>query len=300
MKAAEFDYVRATSLDEVCDLLDETGDHKIIAGGQTLVPLMAMRLARPALLIDIADVEALRFIRVEGDVLRIGAATRQVEAEHSPLVRERLPLLIKALRWVGHPQTRNRGTVGGSIAAADPSAEIPLVALALEARALARSKGGESELALTDFFRGPMMTALAPEQCLVEIRFPLWSGRVGCGFQEVSARASDFALVAAATQLVLDAGGICTRIAAALGGVGAAPVRVRAPEALLGRRLEPAAVDDALAALGDEIAPEDDQHASADYRRRVARTLMARALIEARDEALKRALAPPAAAPDSR
>ena len=285
MKAAEFDYVRATSLDEVCDLLDETGDHKIIAGGQTLVPLMAMRLARPSLLIDIADVDELRFIRVENDVLRIGAGTRQVDAERSPLVRERLGLLAKALRWVGHPQTRNRGTVGGSIAAADPSAEIPLVALTLEARALARSKSGDVELALGDFFRGPMMTALAPDQCLVEIRLPLWSGRVGCGFQEVSARASDFALVAAAAQIALDDRDLCTRVTAALGGVGAAPVRVRTPEALVGRHLEPAVVDQALAELGDEIAPEDDPHASADYRRRVARTLMARALLEARDDA---------------
>jgi CO/xanthine dehydrogenase FAD-binding subunit len=296
MKAAEFDYVRATSLDEVCDLLDETGDHKIIAGGQTLVPLMAMRLARPSLLIDIADVEELRFIRVDHDVLRIGAGTRQVDAERSPLVRDRLPLLAKALRWVGHPQTRNRGTIGGSIAAADPSAEIPLVALTLDAQALARSKSGDSTLALGDFFRGPMMTALAPDQCLVELRFPVWSGRVGCGFQEVSARASDFALVAAAAQVTLDRNGACTRVAAALGGVGAAPVRVRAPDALVGRRLELTTVEQALAGLGDEIAPEDDPHASPDYRRRVARTLLARALLEARDAALKGALAPPAAA----
>src|SRR5258706_403341 len=204
MKAAEFDYVRATSIDEVCDLLDDSGEHKIIAGGQTLVPLMAMRLARPTLLIDIADIEALRFIRVDGDALCIGAATRQVDAERSALVRERLPLLSAALRWVGHPQTRNRGTIGGSIAAADPSAEIPLVAVTLEAQAIARSKTGDSALALADFFRGPMMTALAPDQCLTEIRFPLWSGQFGCGFHEVSARASDFALVAAAAQVTLD------------------------------------------------------------------------------------------------
>jgi CO/xanthine dehydrogenase FAD-binding subunit len=287
MKAAEFDYVRATSIDEVCDLLDDSGEHKIIAGGQTLVPLMAMRLARPALLIDIADVAELRGIRIDGDSLCIRAATRQVDAERSALVRERLPLLAKALRWVGHPQTRNRGTVGGSIAAADPSAEIPLVALTLEARAHARSKAGDSELALTDFFRGPMMTALVPDQCLTEIRFPLWPGRVGSGFHEVSARASDFALVAAAAQVALDAGGACTRLAAGLGGVGAAPVRVRAADALVGRRLDTDAVEAALARLDGEIAPEDDQHVSAAYRRRVARVLLARAILEARDAALK-------------
>jgi len=251
-----------------------------------------MRLARPSLLIDIADVEELRFIRVDHDTLRIGAATRQVDAERSPLVRERLPLLAKALRWVGHPQTRNRGTIGGSIAAADPSAEIPLVAVTLDAQALARSKSGDAELSLGDFFRGPMMTALAPDQCLVELRFPLWPGRVGCGFQEVSARASDFALVAAAAQVTLDDDGACTRVAAALGGVGAVPIRVQAPDALVGRRLDPATVEHALAGLADEIAPEDDPHASADYRRRVARTLLARALLEAHEGAL----APPAAA----
>jgi CO/xanthine dehydrogenase FAD-binding subunit len=290
MKAAEFDYVRATSIDEVCDLLDEAGEHKIIAGGQTLVPLMAMRLARPALLIDIAEIADLRFIKLEDGELRIGAATRQVDAERSTLVRERLKLLAKALRWVGHPQTRNRGTIGGSIAAADPSAEIPLVAVTIEARAVARSKTGEAMLALTDFFRGPMMTALQPDQCLTEIRFPLWPGRVGSGFHEVSARASDFALVAAAAQLALDPSGVCIRLSAALGGIGAGPIRVNAPAArLIGRRLDPALVEQAVSGIDDEIAPEDDQHVGADYRRRVARVLLARAIQEAQDEAARAA-----------
>jgi CO/xanthine dehydrogenase FAD-binding subunit len=288
MKAAEFDYVRATSVDEVCDLLDDAGEHKIIAGGQTLVPLMAMRLARPSLLIDIADIAALRFIEVAGAVLRIGAATRQVDAERSTLVRDRVPLLAKALRWVGHPQTRNRGTIGGSIAAADPSAEIPLVAVTLEAEAVACSKAGDATFALAEFFHGPMMTALAPDQCLTEIRFPLWPGRVGSGFHEVSARASDFALVAAAAQLALDTNGVCTRLGTALGGVGAAPVRVIAPAAaLIGRRLEPDTVERAVAGIDDEIAPEGDQHVGADYRRRVARVLLTRAILEARDEAAR-------------
>jgi CO/xanthine dehydrogenase FAD-binding subunit len=288
MKAAEFDYVRAASVDEVCDLLDAAGEHKIIAGGQTLVPLMAMRLARPALLIDIAELAELRFIRVEGDEFRIGAATRQVDAERSALVRERLPLLAKALRWVGHPQTRNRGTIGGSIAAADPSAEIPLVAVTIEANAVAQSKTGTAVLALAEFFRGPMMTALEPDQCLTEIRFPLWAGRVGSGFHEVSARASDFALVAAASQLALDPSGVCIRLSTALGGVGAAPVRVHAPAAaLVGRRLDPAAIERAVAGIDAEIAPEDDQHVGADYRRRVARSLLARAILDARDEAAR-------------
>jgi CO/xanthine dehydrogenase FAD-binding subunit len=288
MKAAEFDYVRATSIDEVCDLLDAGGEHKIIAGGQTLVPLMAMRLARPTLLIDIAEIAELRFIRVDDDALCIGAATRQVDAERSALVRERLPLLAKALRWVGHPQTRNRGTIGGSIAAADPSAEIPLVAVTLEAQAVASSKDGESVLALADFFRGPMMTALQPDQCLTEIRFPLWPGRVGSGFHEVSARASDFALVAAAAQLTLDPSGVCTRLSTALGGVGAAPMRVIAPAAaLVGSRLDPAAVEQAVALIDGEIAPEDDQHVGAAYRRRVARVLLARAILEAHEEATR-------------
>ncbi len=141
-------------------------------------------------------------------------------------------------------------------------------------------------LPLTDFFRGPMMTALAPDQCLVEIRFPLWPGRVGCGFHEVSARASDFALVAAAAQLTLDADGTCTRLSTALGGVGAAPVRVTAPAALVGQPLSSAAIEQTVAGIDAEIAPEDDQHASAAYRRRVARVLLARAITDARDAAL--------------
>jgi carbon-monoxide dehydrogenase medium subunit len=282
MKAAEFDYIRATSIDEVCDLLDDGGDHKIIAGGQTLVPLMAMRLARPSLLIDIADIAELRFIRLDGDALCIGAATRQVDAERSALVREHLPLLTQALRWVGHPQTRNRGTIGGSVAAADPSAEIPLVGLTLEAHAVARTKAGERVLPLVGFFQGPMTTALAADECLTEIRFPVWRGRVGSGFHEVSARASDFALVAAAAQVELDAAGACVRLATGLGGIGAAPVRIVSPgAALVGKPLDHAAIAAAVRRVVDEIAPEDDQHASAAYRRRVAPRLLARAIADA-------------------
>jgi len=240
----------------------------------------------PTLLIDIADIAELRFIRLEGDRLCLGAATRQVDVERSSLVGERLPLLHQALRWVGHPQTRNRGTIGGSIAAADPSAEIPLVAVTLGAEAIARSKTGDQTLALGSFFQGPMMTALGADQCLTEIRFPIWAGRVGCGFHEVSARASDFALVAAAAQLALDASGICTRIAAGLGGVGAAPLRLAAPEALVGSRLDDDAITRAAAAIDAEITPQDDPHADAAYRRRVARTLLQRAIADGRDAAL--------------
>src|SRR5579871_815411 len=283
MKPAPFDYVRPETLSQACELLASDDDARVIAGGQTLIPMLAMRLARPARLVDILRLKELHGIRAEPDAVVIGAVTRQVEVERSDIVNRSLPLLAKALPWVGHPQTRNRGTIGGSIAAADPSAEIPLVAVTLGAQALARSKSGDAELSLGDFFRGPMMTALAPDQCLVELRFPLWPGRVGCGFQEVSARASDFALVAAAAQVTLDDDGACTRVAAALGGVGAVPIRVQAPDALVGRRLDPATVEHALAGLADEIAPEDDPHASADYRRRVARTLLARALLEAHE-----------------
>ena len=203
MKAAAFEYIRVNSVEEAVGALaggDDMVERKIIAGGQTLVPLMAMRLARPALLIDVNDVAELRGISRDGGDLVIKACTRQREAEASAMVAETVPLLAKALPFVGHAQTRNRGTVGGSVAHGDPAAEIPLVALVLEATLVIQGPSGSSRRPIRGFFEAPMMTALAPDECLVEIRFPTWSGmgRVGSGFHEVASRAGDFAIVAAA------------------------------------------------------------------------------------------------------
>ena len=292
MKAAEFDYLRPGSVAAVCEALSGGGDEerKIIAGGQTLVPLMAMRLARPALLIDINDIAELQGIERRNGALAIAACTRQRHAELSQEVAEDAPLLARALGFVGHQQTRNRGTIGGSIVHGDPSAEIPLVALTLDATLTARDMQGESEIAIDGFFEAAMMTALKPDQCLTGIRFPVWrEGRVGTGFHEVSSRTGDFAVVAAAAQLQLDGDGRCVRAAVSAGGVAPMPVRLRALEdALVSTALDDATLDDAVALIDDAIDPDNDLHATAEYRRRVARILVARAIAEARDEALGR------------
>lgn len=290
MKAAEFDYARASTVEEVCRLLESAnGDGKIIAGGQTLVPLMAMRLTRPSLVVDINRVAALQGIAEEPDGVFIKAATRQADALADETIQRRLPLLTKALRMVGHPQTRNRGTLGGSLANADPAAEICLVARTLDAEITACRRGGERKIAMRDFCAGAMTTVLAAEECLTEIRFPLWpeAGRIGTGFAEMSVRHSDFALVAAACQLALDQDGVCRRIALGIGGAEAVPFRAAAAETrLVGMRLDAVDVEMAMDEMQAALSPLADVHASADYRRRVAGALAARAIAAARDEAL--------------
>jgi CO/xanthine dehydrogenase FAD-binding subunit len=289
MKAAEFDYVRASDLAETCRLLASAEDARLLAGGQTLVPLMAMRLARPSLLIDINRVAELDGIALSEDAIVVRARTRQEAARRNELVRREVPLLAKALAFVGHPQTRRRGTVGGSLAHADPAAEIPLVVLALDARILARSEAGERTIAAGDFFAGPMTTALDATECLTAIRFPRRAPdrRHGTGFQETSLRRSDFALAAAAVELTLGPDGTCRGIRAAIGGAGDTPVRVADAEAaLLGTALGESDLAQACKCVAAALDPPADLHASAAYRRRAAASLFARAVREARDEAL--------------
>ncbi len=285
MKAAAFDYVRPASLKEVCGYLaDDSRDVRIIAGGQSLVPMMAMRLVRPELLVDINDIEALSGIARDGDEVVIGAATRQATAERTALVREALPLLALALPFIGHDQTRNRGTVGGSLAHADPSAEIGLAAAALGATMVATDDAGERRIAAKDYFQGPMTTDLEPGECLTAVRFPVWTrdGAVGAGFQEVSSRDSDFAIVAAAAQLALDEDGTCRRAAVALANAAPTPVRLtRVEEALVGTRPTEDTIEKLLPLVDAAIDPSGDLHAGADARRHMARSLMARAVLQA-------------------
>lgn len=285
MKAAAFDYVRPASLKEVCGYLaDDSRDVRIIAGGQSLVPMMAMRLVRPELLVDINDIEALSGIARDGDEVVIGAATRQATAERTALVREALPLLALALPFIGHDQTRNRGTVGGSLAHADPSAEIGLAAAALGATMVATDDAGERRIAAKDYFQGPMTTDLEPGECLTAVRFPVWTrdGAVGAGFQEVSSRDSDFAIVAAAAQLALDEDGTCRRAAVALANAAPTPVRLtRVEEALVGTRPTEDTIEKLLPLVDAAIDPSDDLHAGAGARRHMARSLMARAVLQA-------------------
>ena len=289
MKAAAFDYVRASSVDEICRLLADAGDEerKIIAGGQTLVPLMAMRMARPDMLIDINDVTELAGIHDHGGHVAFGAGTRQRAIERSDVVLDRLPLVAEAVRNVGHQQTRNRGTIGGSIVHGDPSAELPMAALALEATMILRTVSGETEMAIDGFFEAAMVTNIEPEQLLTEIRIPVWqNARIGTGFHETSSRQGDFAIVAVAAQVALAEDGTIVRAAISVGGAAPSPVKLHALEAAL---IEKSAdgLDAVIALVDEEIDPDTDVHATADYRRRVTRKLVSRAIGDAIAEAAK-------------
>ncbi|HTF13576.1 MAG TPA: FAD binding domain-containing protein [Burkholderiales bacterium] len=288
MKAAPFEYARAASLAEACALLATHGDSaKLLAGGQSLVPMMAMRLVRPAWLVDISEISALKFVKVEKDAVRIGACTRQCIVERDDAIAARVPLLRQALAWVGHVQTRNRGTVGGSLVHADPCAELPLVAQVLGARMLLRSGSGTRMLEAEKFFAGPMATNVRPGECLEEIHWPAWSWRhTGSAFTEISVRHGDFAMVAAAAQIAIDGDGRCVRAAFGLGGAGGTPLAFpKIAARLVGTRLDDAVVKDAAHAAATETQPGGDLHASVEYRRHLAGVLAARALREARERA---------------
>jgi CO/xanthine dehydrogenase FAD-binding subunit len=285
MKPAPFDYVRPASLAEACALLAADEDSRVIAGGQTLVPMLAMRLARPAKLIDILRLPELEGIRAEAGSIVVGATTRQAQAERDPVIRASVPLLARVLPWVGHPPTRNRGTIGGSIANADPSAEIPLAAVTLGAEIVVTSAEGERSMPADDFFIGAMLTAMEQGDCVRAIQFPVWPHkRIGVSFFEISARRSDFAFVAAAAQLALDDEDRVMDVALGIAGVGERALRLDVAS-LRGTKLDAAAVADAVHAASLELKPTSDLHASAAYRRRVAITLCIRALEQARDDA---------------
>jgi CO/xanthine dehydrogenase FAD-binding subunit len=291
MKPAAFEYSRPADIDEACAMLAADDGARVIAGGQTLVPLMAMRLARPTRLIDIARIPGLAYVRDEGAVIAIGATTKQHVVENDPLVRAKLPLLAKALPYVGHDATRARGTIGGSLANGDHAAEIVLVAVTLGATLVFREGGANREIAASDFFLGPMVTALPQGACLIEVRFPVWSEpRVGVAFHEVNARQSDFAFVSAAAQIAVDPNGTIMRAAVGIGAVAATPLRLDnvIEELLSDGKREPAIRESLQRALA-EIEPMGDLHATADYRRRVAVTLGVRAIGDAYRAAMKRA-----------
>jgi carbon-monoxide dehydrogenase medium subunit len=287
MKAAPFEYSRAASIEEACALLAGDESARVIAGGQTLVAMMAMRLARPSLLIDINRIAALSYIRADGDSIAVGATTRQCVAERDPLIAAKLPLLARAIPWIGHAATRARGTIGGSLANADPAAELPLVAVTLDAQLSFRSDSESGEIAARDFFAGPMTTALPAGALLTGVRFPVWGGKVGTGFHEINARRSDFAFVSAAAQAELGGDGMVRRIAIAVGAVGDFPVRLESAEqALTGTPLDTAKVELAVRGALADIDALADLHASAQYRRRVAVDLAIRAIADARADAL--------------
>jgi len=275
-------------------------DARLIAGGQTLVPLMAMRLARPGRLVDIARIAELAFVRAEPDAVVVGATTKQCVLEHDPLIRAQVPLLAKVMPFVGHAPIRARGTIGGSLANADPAAEIALAAVMLDATIVYRDGDEDLEIRASDFLTGPMMTVLSASACLTCVRFPIWlETRVGVGFHEVSARRSDFAFASAGAQIALDENGACRRLSLGIGAVTSVPLRLdalartlegREGHAFEGSAAEQSKLREAIAAALAEIEPLSDLHASADYRRRAATTLLMRAIADAYRTAKGRAI----------
>lgn len=288
MKSPPFEYARATSTEEACELLSQHGDSaKIIAGGQSLVPMMAFRLLRPRWLIDINQIAALKTVVCESDTIHMGACARQCVVQRDDMLAARVPLIRRALAYVGHAQTRNRGTVGGSLAHADPSAELPLVAQVLDARMVLRAASGTRTLPSADFFAGPMTTALRPEECLTEIQWPVWRDRkAGSAFTEISRRHGDFAMAAAAAQVAIDNDERCTRIAFGVGGATPVPITFPAlARQLIGQRLDNATSHAVAQEAAAALEPESDIHASDDYRRHLAFVLVTRVLQAAYDAA---------------
>jgi carbon-monoxide dehydrogenase medium subunit len=246
-----------------------------------------MRLARPTRLIDINRIAALSYIREDGDAIAIGATTRQCVVERNPLIAARVPLLARAIPNIGHAATRARGTIGGSLANADPAAELALTAITLDAVLSYRADGQTADIPARDFFIGPMITTLPAGAVLTGVRFPVWRGaKIGVGFHEVNARRSDFAFVSAAAQVELADDGLCKRIAIGVGAVTDFPMRLDlAEQQLKGGTLDDAAVRIAITGALADIDPLADLHASAEYRRRVAVNLAARAVADARAQA---------------
>jgi CO/xanthine dehydrogenase FAD-binding subunit len=285
MKAAPFDYIRPESLDQALEALTQNGpDAKLIAGGMSLVPMMAMRLARPSLLVDVNRLDILRGISIGPNTVAIGAITRQRDLQESATLREAVPLISAALHWVGHVQTRNRGTLGGSLVHADPSAELPLAALMLDARIHLRSQvDGERQIGASEFFIAPMFTATGETECVTKIEFPVWEGPgVACAFEETAIRHGDFAIASAACQLQLDGAGVCRRAAIGLGGMAGTPLAF--PElaaALVGRRIDAGLAKDVAQAAVERSEPGNDLQADADYRRHLATVLLTRVILRA-------------------
>jgi CO/xanthine dehydrogenase FAD-binding subunit len=287
MKPPPFEYHDPRTVAETIGLLAQFGDEaKVLAGGQSLVPLLNFRLARPDRLIDINNVGELDYLSFDDGLLRVGAMLRQSALERASAVAEQVPLLSQAVRFVGHTQIRNRGTVGGSVAHADPAAELPVALTALDARLHIRSERGERVLSPGEFFITHLTTALEPDELLTEIAVPIPSGRAGSAFVEFARRLGDFALGGAAVLVRLADEGLCESAAVAL--LAAASTPVRAPEAesfLSGRRLDEPTAREAAAIAVERINPTGDIHGGSEYRRGLIQALVRRAVLAANERA---------------
>jgi CO/xanthine dehydrogenase FAD-binding subunit len=283
MKPPAFDYHAPATLDEALTLASQLGpDAKFIAGGQSLMPMLNFRLLRPSHLIDLNGIAALAYLRVEAGELQIGAMTRHREVELSPIVRQGWPLISECMPFVAHVQIRNRGTLGGSISHADPAAELPAVMTALEAKFVLQSSRATRTVTANDFFVGTLTTAAEPEELLTEIRVPALPQSTGWAFDELSRRHGDFALAGAAALVLLTPQGRIEWARLAFTGLGERPARARRTEEALRGQVP---TEDIVRAVAEhsisDLAPESDLHASADYRRDIAKVIARRTLLRA-------------------
>ena len=288
MKLPPFAYEAPATVAEAVDLLaGHLDDASVLAGGQSLIPLLALRLARPAVLIDINGVDELAGVSAADGRVAIGAITREYVAEESQTVADAVPLLAAALPLIGHEAIRSRGTIGGSLAHADPAAELPAVARALDAQFVVRGPSGERVISAAQWFEGYLTTARRPDELLVEVRFPAAGPDTGASFEEVARRHGDFAMVGLATSVVL-ADGVISEARLAFAGVSDVPVRAAAAEDLLaGERPSAELFDEAARRATQDLDPPADLHGSSDYRKTVAAAVVRRGLRSAADNAAK-------------
>ena len=282
MKPAKFEYHAPASVDEALAMLGRyDGEARVLAGGQSLVPMMNFRLATPKAIVDLNRIPGLGYIEEEGPVVRIGAMTRQRRLEFDPRIAAKLPLLREALRWIGHLPTRSRGTIGGSIAHADPSAEIPMVMQTLEGEVVARGAQGERRIPAQQLFQAALTTSLAPLEIITEVRLPAMPAQAVCAVEEFARRKGDFAIAAVAVMLLRD-GERCTKARLATAGVGPIPIRLRDAEAVLEQKgLSENAITEAADKAAAEVDPVSDLNGSAEYRRHLTGVLTSRAVAKA-------------------
>src|SRR5215472_7890750 len=286
MKLPHFDYEAPKTVAEAVELLaDHLDEASVLAGGQSLIPLLALRLARPAVLIDINGIAELSGVSAANGWVTIGAMTREYVAEDSETVAGTVPLLAAALPLIGHEAIRSRGTIGGSLAHADPAAELPAVARALDAEFVVRGPSGERVIPAAQWFEGYLTTARRPDELLVEVRFPAAQPGTGVSFQEVARRHGDFAIVGLATSLVLS-GEVISEARLAFAGVSDVPVRaVAAEDLLVGERPSAELFEEAARRAAEDLDPPADLHGSPDYRKTVAAAVVRRGLRAAADNA---------------
>jgi len=272
MKPPRFEYFAPRTLDDALALLAARGDRaKVLAGGQSLIPLLNFRLAQPEALIDINRIGGLDQVRTDNGGLAIGALTRLSAAERSETIRQRAPIVVEACHLIGHLPIRHRGTVGGNLAHADPASELPAVMVALEAELVVARGGSTRRVSAEQFFVGPLSTSIESGELLTDVRVPALPPRTGSAFVEMARRAGDFALVGVAALITLDGSGRCGRARITLCGVGPTPIRARAAEeALVGQALAGAVIEEAATRAAAATHPPSDVHGSADFRKRLA------------------------------